>query len=214
MSFLSVNRVPTGHRVPALQQTAHACVAAAIADAVGELIGLSYNETLGLQWDLIHLLGGLRTGGARLELAAAAIARLVPSLGVAVRALPLDEAVAAASTGAGVVVGLANPGGGEGHAVRIEAGEGVLAFDAGDEWINEYLARDRTAISDHFECYVFDPWPEGKVLYSTAIAGLRPRYERFGGRVLIITRGLVHHRQVRSPGWNARFGCDIGPAVA
>ena len=191
MSY-SVSRSPSANRVMVVQQTPHSCLPASIVDGLGDIVGWTAVERRAAQWDLIRALGGLRGQGSTLDRGASAVHSLWgASLLIEVGTAPLSEVVGRAALGAATVIGLAplHPGAAEGHAVRLETGEGSLPQRSGDAFLDAVLQQSDEKLADmaRFAVRLFDPWP-GIGSTDSSVPDLRPRYEAAGGQALIISR--------------------------
>lgn len=176
-------------RVVALQATAHACVAAAAADVIGELFLMPGVGAGQVQWDLIRELGGLQHAGTTFVAAAHAIKRRFGKRLVVEAALGVgwEQALNAQAPHLGVVVALSNPGTSEGHAVRIlgssrplhQPGEGSFAD----------LLHPRPFTDLVMKVQLFDPWPNNPAPVRLERHGeVRARFESAGGQCLLIGR--------------------------
>lgn len=190
----------TRQRVRAHQRTPHACAAASVIDAVGDFAGWGPQALLQAQALLIGRLGGLRTQGTTLPVVAQA-ARLLFGKVVEVDVATADivDAIMWAASGAGVVVGLAPPSGrGEGHAVRIRAGDvpDLGPFNGLPPAVRRVvLPRDAMDLMGTVQ--LFDPWPGPEQFPELVRYGdLRRRFELFGGAVLVISPRRQHPPRV------------------
>ncbi|MBX3246518.1 MAG: hypothetical protein KF901_04985 [Myxococcales bacterium] len=159
---------------------------------MGDIVGWNAVERRRAQWDLIRALDGLRDRGTTLDRGARAVHKLWgASLLIEVGNAPLSEVVGRAALGAATVIGLAaaHPGAEEGHAVRLETGEGSLPQRSGDPFLDAVLRQSDEKLADmaRFSVRLFDPWP-GIGPTDSSVPNLRPRYDAAGAQALIINR--------------------------
>lgn len=178
-------------RLRALQRTRHACAAAAAVDAIADFTNWKLPEQVVAQLLLIRRLGGLRSQGTTLVRVANAVQRQFGyAVSPSIQQADFMDAVRLASSGRGVVIGLAPPtGNGEGHAVRLRAGDvpNLGPFDGLPPDI-----RNRIFPPEVFDSMgkvqIFDPWPgQGRLSDVVQYGSLRRRFERAGQQVLVIS---------------------------
>ncbi len=172
------------------QLTPWSCAAASTVDALVDLLGSDPRAAELAQTFLIERLK-LRTQASPLEWVAEEVHRwLGDHVNVRLGSIPLGQAVAEATFGAGVVVGLAprDATGSIGHAVRLEGGDGVL--DRGGSDISRaILSRGDERLADGlgFHAFVFDPAAQGRRIV-VPMGTLRERFERWGSQALLLYR--------------------------
>jgi hypothetical protein len=135
-------------------------------------------------------LGGLKHQGTTFEAGIAALNQLYGSQieGRTVNDAPIDELIVWANRRVGVVVRLSNGPGVEGHAVRLDAGDGMTRPETDDELFLSIMRASDREMADLFEhqVWVFDPDPRSPMLSRLAVQSLRDRYVFGGSRAAIV----------------------------
>ena len=155
-------------------------------DVLVDRLQLAPRAALNLQHRLIEALG-LQHQATTFTKVARLVGDWFPTLSVSEHEVDLATVVGMMALGTGVVIGYRPNNAKIGHAVRLEAGEGLLQQRVGDPFVDDVLAETGRWVADiaAFEVHVFDPAPPGSLLRYT-IPQLRPAYDNAGARALLI----------------------------
>lgn len=172
------------------QMTPHACLASSVVDGIGDIFGWEPQRRYLHQRRLVGALGGLRFRGTTMQRAATVVRDIYPGLNVEHGRVPLGTLVGFAVQGAAVSIGLAplDDRMQEGHAVRLEAGEGLLPGQYDDPFVASIMSRANEDLADaaDFDVWLFDPCP-GVGTIRSSILRLRNRHQAAGGEALVVT---------------------------